>query len=108
MSCCTNQAMACIFCNNVAFPATKPFICCLIGSDASICPLYRLPNQLPILPQFANSLFREVPPAGKNDTINCPATPLHGGISGSYRIPFTSLITHCDPLPPPSVGFISG
>src|SRR5713101_3449497 len=108
MSCCTNPAIACIFCSGVVLPATSLLTSCLIGSDASICPLYRLPSQLPILPQFANSFFRDVPPAGKNDTINCPATPLHGGISGSYRIPFTSLITHCDTLPPPSVGFTSG
>src|SRR5271170_6017938 len=108
MSCCTNSAIACIFCNCPVFPAAKVFTSCLIGSDAPVCPLYRLPSQLPMLCQLANSFFRDVPPAGKNDTIICPATPLHGGMSGSYLIPLTLLTTHCDTLPLPSVGFASG
>src|SRR6266478_3553968 len=61
MSCCTNLAMACIFCSCVVFPAVKPVTCCLIASDASICPLTRFPYQLPISAQFANSFFLEIP-----------------------------------------------
>src|SRR6266403_2249601 len=108
MSCCTNRAMACIFCSCVVFPAVKPVTCCLIASDASICPLTRFPYQLPISAQFANSFFRDMPPAGKNDTIIWPATPFTGGISGSCRSPLTSLTTHCDAFPPPSDVFNSG
>src|SRR5580658_929367 len=108
MSRCTNSAMASIFCNCAVFPAAKVLTSCFIGSDAPVCPLYRFPSQLPMLCQLAKSFFRDVPPAGKNDTIIWPATPLHGGMSGSCLIPFTSLTTHCDRLPLPSVGFTSG
>src|SRR5580698_943042 len=107
MSRCTNPAMACIFWSCVAFPAVSALTSCLMGCDASICPLIRSWYQLPMLCQLAISLFRDVPSAGKNDTIIWRATPLQGGISGSYLIPVTPLTTHCTGLPVPSAGLTS-
>src|SRR5580658_6146378 len=107
MSCCTNDATACIFGNNVTLPAARVFTSCLIGSDAFPRSLVRFPYQLPILSQFTNSFFCDVPPDGKNDTIIFPATPLRGGMSGSDLIPLTSPTAHCNTLPLPSPGFTS-
>ena len=48
----------------------------------------------PISRQLVNPFVPE-PPGGKKDTIIWPASPSHGGMSSSGRIPFISLTTHC-------------
>src|ERR1700678_1051414 len=108
MSCCTNEATACIFGSNVVLPAAKALTSCLIGADAFVRSLVKFTYQIPMLSQFTNSFFFLVPPDGKKDTIIFPATPLSGGMSGSDLIPWMSPTVHCKTLPLPSAALTSG
>src|SRR5215471_14658160 len=103
-----NSARACIFSKAEVFVAVSLFTCSLICAEASIRSLSRFEYQFPMPLQSAYPFFGDGPPAAKNEMIICPATPSHGGILGSPRIPLTSVTTHDHWLLPLWLALTSG
>src|ERR1700674_4197109 len=104
MSCCTKFAIAPILARGEGKDPVRAATSCLIAGEAFSLPLVKFEYHVPISRQLLNSFRSEAPPGGKNAPIMCPATPSIGGISSSFRIPLTSLTTHCQPLLPLCTG----
>src|SRR2546430_16244011 len=89
-----NRARACIFARGVFNEPVRVTTCCLISGEASrrpwVSPLYQAPMS------FHVRNPRLVPPGGMRETTMEPATPLHGGISGSHFTSGISFTIHCD------------
>src|SRR5262249_50247546 len=93
-SSCTNFASAFIFSSVECDEAVNDATFCWISGEATVRPLSRFKYQLPISLQLLKTLL-DAPPGGNKETTICPTTPPKGGMSGSPRIPCTSVITRC-------------
>src|SRR6266403_1506163 len=96
------SASARILSSDVDADAVSAATSCLMSGEASRRPWVRSLYQLPMSDHDKKPRF--FPPGGTSDTIIRPATPFHGGISGSHLIAGRSFASHCHWLFPLGVG----